>query len=451
MLDTEAPPTRRRRSRGPLQRRRRGRGGGGTTGPSRRGGPGTRARRQRAIRRERLLRRGAVVLAALAGLAGVVWVVAVGPSLPAALGSWFGDDAKVVSDEGAADAAAATVAGRRTVLVATLDEPGGQRVTDVQLLALDEDGAAAIVLVPASVVTDVPGYGLIPLSDAGGLGGVPLLELTIENALDVPVDASVTMTPDAWAALFARSGGFEVTVPEAIDATGPDGAVTRVFEPGAQVLDGPGLATLLTVDVPGESELAALPRTQAVLEGFLAATSKDPAAVFADGAPMLETAAPGVVEEVVRTLAAARAEDRLDVVTLPVEPVGAGDDVVYQVAERGRALAVDVLGAGTADPGSAGAGVRLEVLNGNGRVGVGAEVAALLVPLGYVIPITGNADSFDVAETVVTVREDDPALLAAAREVVATLGVGRVAISGLPSTTVDITLVVGADWAPPAP
>ena len=132
--------------------------------------------------------------------------------------------------------------------------------------------------------------------------------------------------------------------------------------------------------------------------------------------------------------------------TLPVAPVGAGDEVVYQVDERGAALATDLLGAGDATDDAVADGVRLEVLNGNGRVGVGAEVAELLVPLGHQIVITGNAENFDQRETLVTVRSDDQELLAAAQEIVNTLGVGRVTISSIPSTTVDITIVVGADW-----
>ena len=124
---------------------------------------------------------------------------------------------------------------------------------------------------------------------------------------------------------------------EAVDAAADDGAIERRFEPGAQFLDGQRLAELLTVDVPGESELAAMPRSQAVLEGFLDAAADGLDEVFADGAPMLDTTAPDVVEEVVRGLAAARADDRVDVRTLPVEPIGAADDVVYQLDERGQA------------------------------------------------------------------------------------------------------------------
>ncbi|MFT5563712.1 MAG: NAD(P)-dependent dehydrogenase (short-subunit alcohol dehydrogenase family), partial [Myxococcota bacterium] len=95
---------------------------------------------------------------------------------------------------------------------------------------------------------------------------------------------------------------------------------------------------------------------------------------------------------------------------------------------------------------SATAGVRLEVLNGNGAVGIGAEVAARLVPLGHTVVITRNADGFGYAETVVRLHGSSDELLAIGAQIVKTLGVGRVEISTVQSSTVDVTIVVGADF-----
>lgn len=410
---------------------------------------GPRVRQQRARRRAALLRR---LSAAGGGVLGVALVallfLVVGPRVVATVQGWSGgDDESVASQPADGAAGGAGIGAARTVLVATLDEATGQRATDIQLLTVDvDDRVEAIVMVPASTITDVPGYGLISLGDAGGLGGVPLLELTIENALDIGVDATVEMTRSSWTSLFGRTGPVDVTVPAPVDVAAADGTVERRFEPGRQSLDGPRLAELLTVDAAGESELVAMSRTQLVIEAYLDGAAGGLDVVFEDDAPMLSSSDVAVTEEVLRALAAARTDGRLDVLTLPVEPVGGGDELVYRLDERSRALAEEMLGAGLATAPDAGARVRLEVLNGNGRVGVGAEVAELLVPLGHQIVITRNADSFDQEETLVTVREDDPAVLAAAREIVETLGVGRVSVSGIPSTTVDISIVVGADW-----
>lgn len=423
-------------------------------------GTGQRARRQRELARERhreRVRRAVLVLLGV-GVA-VAILVALGPQLLDLVDDLRSGEAADTEDVagGVGDGGDVAVGDgtdqgvpvRRTVLVATLDESGRDRVIGVQLLTDDPEGGAAIVFVPPSTVTDVPGYGLLPVADAGELGGVALLELTLENALGITVDASVTMTESSWAALFGRTGGFEVTVREPVEVRAGDDELERRFEPGPQFLDGPRLAELLTVDVPGQSELAEFPRAQLVLEGFLDAVADDLDDVFADGAPMLATAQPDVVEATLRGLVEARANDRLDVRTLPVEPVGSGTELVYRVdAQRGDAFATDVLGAGerVADGADGPPDVRLEVLNGIGRVGVGAEVAERLVPLGHTIVITGNAESFDQDTTLVTVRDDDDELLAAAREIVDVLGVGRVAVSSIPSTTVDITIVVGADY-----
>lgn len=406
-------------------------------------GTGARARARQQQRRHdrlRVVRRGLLGLLLVGLLAVAGWAV-VRFGLPL-----LGDDEPTSQSEQPAidEAAPAGTDTRPTVLVATFDD-NGEEVLGVQLLSLDGDsGRGAVVLVPTEMVADVPGYGLLPLGDAGAFGGVPLVELTVENQLGIAVDATVRVTEQDWAALFTRTGGFEVDVARPLTAAGSD---ERRFEPGPQFLDGPRLAEYLTIDVADQDELTSFARIGQVLQGFLATSAGGLDEVFADDAPMLSTQDLDTVERVVRGLAGDDVDERVVLRTLPVTLMGSGDGTFYRLdEERATALVTDVLGGTEEVTSSAADGVELEILNGNGRAGIGADVAALLVPLGHTVAITRNAEDFDHPTTRVLLHRDDDELVAAAQEIVDELGVGRIELSDVPSSIVDITVLVGADF-----
>jgi len=93
-----------------------------------------------------------------------------------------------------------------------------------------------------------------------------------------------------------------------------------------------------------------------------------------------------------------------------------------------------------------GARPRLEIRNGNGVPESGERVAALLVPAGMNIVVTGNAPSFTYNSTRVVVYGDDAASLALARKIRDLLGVGDVEVGTRGQTIVDVTIVVGKDF-----
>jgi hypothetical protein len=92
----------------------------------------------------------------------------------------------------------------------------------------------------------------------------------------------------------------------------------------------------------------------------------------------------------------------------------------------------------------AGAEIRIVVLNGVGRPGVGEEVARILVPEGYRLMSTGNANTFGVKVTkIIALSEDD---LAAAQRAQGLLGVGEVLMGFQPAGLADVQIVVGQDF-----
>jgi LytR cell envelope-related transcriptional attenuator len=84
------------------------------------------------------------------------------------------------------------------------------------------------------------------------------------------------------------------------------------------------------------------------------------------------------------------------------------------------------------------------VQNGNGTPGIADSVAAKIVPAGFRIVVSNNADSFAHAKTEViangTAREQ------AAERAREALGVGSIQVSQVPSGLADVTIIVGKDF-----
>ena len=408
--------------------------------PVRRAGrrAGRRTERRRARRRRVLIGAGALVAVVAIGAA----VVAFGARSPGVT------PAPAPSPTG-------LVAGQDpqpTLVLITHDEqdPDGP-ATLVTVLAYDRaTGAGTVLLVPVGVLADVPGHGLLPLGRAFEFGQAPLLDTTLDNLLGVDLNVAAVISRQGWAALLGRTGGLTVDIGERLTARDAQGNTVVRFRPGEQTLPGDRLAELLTFREEGETGLARLPREQQVLTALFEAFGRDPDLldqVLGDGAPMLQTDAPeGFARGLFHDLGAAAVADRMTVLTLPVSPIGTAADNAYRIdAERTRAMVGERLAASRPTTGQA-AARDLQILNGNGIPGIGQEVAKRLVPAGYRVVLTGNADRFDHARTRIIVYVDDEAHLRAAEEIRTLLGVGTVEVGRTPQTVVDVTIVVGKDF-----
>jgi polyisoprenyl-teichoic acid--peptidoglycan teichoic acid transferase len=348
------------------------------------------------------------------------------------------------------EAAQAEVLGDRqpSLVIVTHDEadPSGQ-ASGVIVLAYDrETEQGSIVLVPTAILADVPGYGSFQLREAFALGDAPLVDISLANLLGVEFDGAASVSAQGWSAWLDRTGGYEVEVRSRL--TEPDGDATR-FEAGAQLLDGERLAEYLTFRGGSESELETLPRVQDVLLGLLDRVAGEPEvleAMFADGAPMVETTETDLLRDLLGQLADARADGRVTTLTLPVSPLGSGREDSYRLDDaRASALVDDQLAASRPTEG-AGVGRGVQILNGNGAEAIGQRVAERLSGGGYRIVLTGNADDFGYETTLIVVYDDSSEQLAVAQDVQERLGVGEIQRSATPQSVVDITIVVGADF-----
>ena len=87
---------------------------------------------------------------------------------------------------------------------------------------------------------------------------------------------------------------------------------------------------------------------------------------------------------------------------------------------------------------------RIELLNGNGRIGTTRVVAEELVERGFRVIKTDNAESFDFEVTQVVAQGRDNR--AAAQQVIDLLGTGNLLLEvRAPSGVVDVSIIVGQD------
>ena len=319
-----------------------------------------------------------------ARLAGVVLLaVAVGIVLPQVL----------VQDDDEAPREAGASVEEQDVVAWTLHAEGGE--TYVAVFAAGGRPAIALAI-PAAITINIPGQNLGTLAEAASAEDPTLVEVAIENLLGAPVDESVLAPLSSLTAI--------------VDGLGGIGVRGRPFS-GADV-------DAYLSDIPDDapSDLAFL-RWQDVLEGLIAAGPGESDALPESLRPLLDETDPSLV-------------------ALPVVDIGGGllrpdpDNIQPLVAEH-FVLSTDHL-------------IRLVVLNGVGTPGIGEDVARILVPEGYRLVSSGNANTFDleVTQIIASSRAD----LDAAQRAQALLDAGEISLGNQPTGLADVTVVVGEDF-----
>ncbi|MGH2692022.1 MAG: LytR C-terminal domain-containing protein [Actinomycetota bacterium] len=258
-------------------------------------------------------------------------------------------------------------------------------------------GKPSIALaIPAQVTINLPGQSLGTLADAAAAGDPGLVEVALENLLGAPVDDTL-LAPIS-------------SVGEVVDGVGG----LRVRE---RSLGGSEVVTYLSdVSSAGPVDQAFL-RWQDVLEGLI-------------------QKAPGRPEALPEPLGHLLEEEPSSFREFPVIDIGGGllrpdqDSVAALVDEHFIPAAADA--------------VRLVVLNGVGTPGIGEEVARILVPEGFRLVSSGNANTFrlEVTQIIASSRRD----LEAAERAQTLLGAGEVSLGNQPAGLADITVVVGRDF-----
>jgi hypothetical protein len=259
-----------------------------------------------------------------------------------------------------------------------------------------------VVAVPSDMTISLPGQGLGTIREAAVESDRGLMRFALENVLGVPVDSAVVMT-------VAELGA-------ALDTAGP-------IEVADQAMNGPAVVGYLMAPEAAELPDERFLRWQDVLDALLHTVAARPEAA-------------GAFPEPLGAVLAASSREPADLLALPVVDLGAGiirpdeKEIRRLVAERFLPLGADE--------------IRLVVLNGVGEPGIGEEVARTLIPHGFRLVSSMNANRFDYKVTrIIAATEEDVPSAEMARDL---LGGGQVLLGAQPQLA-DVIVVVGRDLA----
>lgn len=257
-------------------------------------------------------------------------------------------------------------------------------------------GGTGLLVLPQQATVTIPGQGEATVAEALGLP--PEQAATaVSNLLGVWIDHAATTDAARLAALIDRMGGVEIG--------------------GGSVTGEEAVASLGQPDAQGARALAV---TLEAIAGSGATWSEE---------DLSWVRGPGAV---LRTLNAAAGAE---VTVLRAEEVATG--LYLSSPEVVTAALVQAFGGPVEEA------VPVIVLNGNGAPGVGEMVAEKILPGGFRIVVSGNASTFDHAETLVVVGSSDDVDLA--ERVRDLLGMGSVSVS-VGSGLAPVTIVVGKDF-----
>lgn len=398
--------------------------------------PGERANKTRELRSQRRRK------------VGLWWVIAT--VAVAAIASGLALMKKIERDEvKERGATAAPVKHQQTwLLIGTseTDPSGAARWLAVVSWDSDED-RGVYIYVPRSTYAEIPGHGLETIDKSLALGKEPLLISSVSNMLGVAFDHHLRISDQALRALVDKVGGLKLDVPQKLTVE-KGGRVEVVFAEGEQHLDGQRVADYLEFIDPAGDEISRSVRHSEVWTKLLSQLQQKGAgqAIAASMDSFVTDADAKQVSSLFSLMAKAPPGSML-FETLPVKATGVGGGTQLYALDREKAEEmIDSFLAGSKPSGASKLGRRLEILNGNGRPGIGQEVSDQLIPKGFRVILNQNANSFDYPITQIVVYSDSKDALATAREIAGILGVGEVVVSRQKQTIVDVTIVVGKDY-----
>lgn len=330
-----------------------------------------------------------------------------------------------------------------TLLLAYAPSGIDQPAASLVLFGLVGDADASALLIPSGTTTDIPVHGPAGLGESVSFGGPQLLALATENLLGVRVDGVAVLDAQGFAQAAANLEPFELFLDDRVGVRQGDAIVTK-FQAGKLRLDGSSLAEFLAIRGEGESEIAAVARQQKAWEAVLERSRETGRSMLVESVETSHIASNlplSALQEFLEKLDRRRVAFSL----LPVDPKQSLEGVETfepRIQEIQRLIVQHFPGAAIAP--DLESRIRVGILNGNGGVGVTEEAARLLIPGGYRVVYTENADNFEYNETlIVFYRTPDERV---ARDIQSRLGRGKLVFNTEIQDVVDILIVLGKDF-----
>jgi LCP family protein required for cell wall assembly len=378
-------------------------------------------------------------------------------------------------------------ADRITMLVMGLDYrdwsagEGPPRTDTMILFTIDPiHRTAGILSIPRDLWVSIPGsdYGRINTAYQIGEGlqlpggGPALAAKTVESLLGVPVDYYAQVDFGAFVRFIDEIGGVKVTFPETVKLDPLGDGNTKRFKAGTYTL--PGDLALAYVRLrkteSGDGDFGRAQRQQEVIMAIRhQILSHKMMTTLISKAPVLyEELASGIqtnlgMDDAIRLawLASQIPEDQIrrgaigaGQITFAKSPDGT-QEVLKPITEKIRALRDEVFGAANpAAPLAASIDLptllrtenaRVRVLNGSSTPGLAARTEEFLKSQGVNVVETGNAEQYSTTSSI-TFYSGKPYTLKYLVDLMK-INQFRIRHTSDPSAGVDITVVVGDDWA----
>jgi len=347
--------------------------------------------------------------------------------------AWYGRDYFSVLDQGTpveehVAVEAVVVPTATTALFVHTDGSGA--TIGFTVASINSLGGAAVVFVPASVMVEIPGFGLDTLVVAGEYGGLELASLSVVNLLTVDFDHVVELTPAAMSELTRSFDPLLVENPGRIDVVNSDDRIEVLYPSGAMLLASRDSADFLSRRGLDESDLDRLVRHQQFWTAYFIARAD-----VVDDRVDVDSNLDAFLDQ----LAARRQET--DYRILDVQLIG-GEDEIYGINREALPTVISQL---LPDRDPLVAPTAVQLLNGVGSPGLAPPIAELLVDVGASVQLSANASRFDHERTQIVYYRDEQ--FDAANAIRGALGVGEVVKALEPIDVVDVTVVIGADLA----
>jgi hypothetical protein len=314
------------------------------------------------------------------------------------------------------------------------------------------------LMVPQSLILDVPTGGPLPLGQVARLPDASASADALHDLLGIRVDSTFSLDRLAFAGLVDAVGGVTANVDTNVVTTKPDGSQVVTVAAGERTLDGLDATAYATYLAPGEPEQARMQRFDEILQLVLQKLPADANQIEPILNSLGSLARSTVPSSQVATfLARFRGEitagdvQAQNVPTTTIDSGGGSNDIVRIDSAAAATMINTLLPDAIVVPGP-NSKVRVLVQNGVLVPGLGQAARALLVDAGYTYLSGGNAGQLNTGPTAIVVPD------ASAQSV--QWGTGIAKALGVPSTDVqtprpgdeqsiaNVVVVLGKDFVP---
>ncbi len=297
---------------------------------------------------------------------------------------------------------------RINILVSGRDETQEEavRADTIFVLSIDLDsGAVGVLFVPRDTRLEIPGYGVRKVNASYAVGGINLLQETLESYLEIPIDYYVDVDFEGFIQMVDILGGVEIEVEEDLYYRDEAGGLEIDISAGRQILDGEEALDYVRYRGPIRGDIGRISRQKEFLFSGLDRMMQPDMipkipAFFREFQENVSTDIPFLdITPFVKLLRELDKEE-FKVEILPGEPRYI-EDVSYWIAQEEQ---VDILVNSLIRSNEYVENSRytVKVYNGNGVAGTAGSVADKLRKYGFNVAGVFNADHFNYGTTIIS-------------------------------------------------